>query len=67
MSQPTDDAVHADEETVNETTVPGSDGGPVDEGDMADAEGLTTSPQAAKHYEDMLERGAHHKGEGRMP
>lgn len=61
-----DDAVAADHEAVS-GTVPGRDGGPQDEQDMAAAEGLKASPETGKAYEEMLERGAHQKGEGRTP
>jgi hypothetical protein len=47
--------------------VPGRDGGPINEDDMAAADGLQTPKDAADTYEDMLERGAQQKGEGRLP
>jgi hypothetical protein len=31
------------------------------------AESLEVDPEAAEHYEEMAERGAHQKGEGRIP
>ena len=31
------------------------------------ADSLEVDPDAAKHYEEMAERGAHQKGEGRIP
>jgi len=61
-----DEAVGADHEAVS-GTVPGRDGGPQDEQDMAAAEGLTASKKTGKAYEEMLERGARQKGEGRTP
>jgi hypothetical protein len=33
----------------------------------AAAEDLELDPDAAKHYEEMAERGANQKGEGRIP
>jgi len=39
---------------------------PTDEEAKA-AEGLKTDPNVAKHYDEMAERGAHQKGEGRIP
>jgi hypothetical protein len=33
----------------------------------AAAEDLEVDPDAAKHYEEMAERGAKQKGEGRIP
>ncbi|MGN6130052.1 MAG: hypothetical protein ACTHOK_06900 [Nocardioidaceae bacterium] len=44
--------------------VTGADGGPVDEDDMAAAEGLTTDASVDRAYEEALERGARQKGEG---
>jgi hypothetical protein len=31
------------------------------------AEGLEVDPEVAEHYEEMAERGAEQKGEGRLP
>jgi hypothetical protein len=31
------------------------------------AEGLKVDPEVAEHYEEMAERGAEQKGEGRLP
>ena len=45
----------------------GRDGGPQDADDMAAADGLTADGDVAKDYADMLERGAQHQGEGRVP
>jgi len=36
------------------------------ESEAADARG-GASPETKKHYEDMLEKGANAKGEGRLP
>lgn len=44
--------------------VAGADGGPVDDADMAAAEGLRARPEQAAHYREMAERGAHQAGEG---
>lgn len=52
-----------DAETLDEQ-VKGADGGPVDEDDMAAAEGLTTPPGVEKAYEESIERGASQQGEG---
>jgi hypothetical protein len=47
--------------------VTGADSGPVDEQDMAAADGLQVSEVQAQHYQEMLERGAHQQGEGATP
>jgi hypothetical protein len=48
-------------------SVTGRDAGPIDpEGEQA-AEGLTTRPGVAEHYQEMTEKGAHAKGEGQLP
>jgi hypothetical protein len=60
-----DTAAEADHESLSSDT--GRDGGPVDEQDMAAADGLTADPQVARDYGDMLERGAAQRGEGRVP
>ena len=60
-----DEAAQADHESLSSGT--GRDGGPVDERDMAAADGLTADPQVARDYGDMLERGAAQRGEGRVP
>jgi hypothetical protein len=46
--------------------IPGRDGGPQDEEAMAAAEGLTAAPETARSYQEMLERGAAQRGEGRV-
>ena len=56
-----------DEELALSDTVPGRDGGPIDEDDMAAADGLEASPETAENYEELIEKGAQSKGEGRVP
>lgn len=47
--------------------VAGRDGGPVDEEDMAAADELSADPEVAENYEEMIEKGAATRGEGRLP
>jgi hypothetical protein len=55
-------AARAAEELDEQVTSANS--GPVDDEDMAAAEGLTTDPAVDRAYEEALERGARQKGEG---
>jgi hypothetical protein len=61
------EAEKVDHDAAEGGAIPGRDGGPIDEGDMAAADGLQASPEAAKNYEEALERGANQQGEGRVP
>jgi hypothetical protein len=61
------DAERVDHDAAEGGAVPGRDGGPIDEKDMEAADGLEASPETAKNYEEMLERGAAQEGEGRVP
>ncbi len=61
-----DEAVSADASAVT-GKVPGRDGGPQDQQDMQAAEGLSASRRNEQAYDEMLERGAEQKGEGRVP
>ncbi|MFL6240401.1 MAG: hypothetical protein ACJ735_13005 [Actinomycetes bacterium] len=61
------DAENVDHGAAEGGPIPGRDGGPEDADAMAAAEGLEASPETAKNYEDMLERGAAQQGEGRVP
>jgi hypothetical protein len=61
------DAERVDHDAAEGGTIPGRDGGPEDADDMAVADDLEASPETAKNYEDMLERGASQQGEGRVP
>ena len=47
--------------------VEGRDGGPRDVDAMRAAEGLSTPQSVNEEYDDMLERGANQRGEGRVP
>jgi len=53
-----------DEETRDARVEAGAD--PVDETAIAEAEG-DLDPDVAEHYEEMTERGAEQRGEGRLP
>ena len=69
-AQAVDEAARVDHDSVESrsaATEAGHEGGPQDEEDMAAAEGLKASPETKRNYEEMLERGAHQKGEGRVP
>jgi hypothetical protein len=59
-----DDKAAADAGRTADEQVQGRDGGPFDADDAAAADGLTSTPEQAKHYEEMIEKGAHQKGEG---
>lgn len=59
-----DDKPAADAGQQADEKIQGRDGGPFDPDDAAAAEGLETSSEQAKHYEEMIEKGAHQKGEG---
>jgi hypothetical protein len=59
-----DDAKTAHEDELLDEQVTGASVGPIDEGDMAAAEGLSVTPEVAESYEESLERGAAQKGEG---
>ena len=61
------DAERVDHEAAEGGAVPGRDGGPENPDDMKAAEGLETSRETAKNYEEALERGAGQQGEGRVP
>jgi hypothetical protein len=61
-----DEAAAVDRESVA-SDVPGRDGGPQDPDAMQAAEGLEAPKNVAESYDDMLQRGADHKGEGRVP
>lgn len=65
MSQQDDIDPGHDVEAAMSEQVPGRDGGPIDEADMAAADDLTASEETARSYEEMLERGANQQGEGR--
>lgn len=66
----TEDFRNQDDETAAEAgrsadeAVTGRDGGPYDADDAEAADGLTATPEQAKNYEDMIEKGAALKGEG---
>ena len=60
-----DEAVDADREAMAGGA--GRDGGPHDADDMKAAEGLSADESVSQEYSDMLERGAQHEGEGRVP
>jgi hypothetical protein len=59
-----DDKKTAHEDELLDEQVTGASSGPIDEDDMAAADGLTASPEVAASYEDALARGAAQKGEG---
>ena len=59
-----DDEAAAQAGRAADEVVTGKDGGPWDPDDAAAAEGLTATASQAKHYEEMIEKGAHQKGEG---
>jgi hypothetical protein len=59
-----DDKTAAEAGQAVDEKVQGRDGGPFDADDAAAADGLTATPEQAKHYEEMIEKGAHQKGEG---
>jgi hypothetical protein len=59
-----DDKAAAEAGKAADEQVKGRDGGPFDADDAAAAEGLTSTPEQASHYEEMVEKGAHQKGEG---
>lgn len=59
-----EDKAAADAGRAGDEQVKGRDGGPFDADDAAAADGLTTTPEQASHYEEMIEKGAHQKGEG---
>jgi len=59
-----DDREAAEAGRAADEAVKGRDGGPFNAADAEAAEGLTVSPEQAANYEEMLERGAHQKGEG---
>jgi hypothetical protein len=60
-----DEAAEADHEAVVRDV--GRDGGPQDPDDMSAADGLRADESVSQEYSDMLERGAHQHGEGRVP
>lgn len=62
-----DDRLAAEAGQDRDLRVTGAGSGPDDAGDRAAAEGLSTTPKQDEHYREMLERGAHQKGEGRVP
>lgn len=66
-SEAVTEAAQDDREAVEETMVPGRDGGPQDEEAMQAAEGLQPDETTSETYADMLRRGAEQKGEGRLP
>jgi hypothetical protein len=59
------EAAAADHEAL--TSDRGRDGGPQDADAMAAADDLSVDADVAREYDDMLERGAAQKGEGRLP
>jgi len=59
-----DDEAAAEAGRVADEAVAGKDGGPYDPDDADAAEGLTATKEQAAHYEEMIEKGAHQKGEG---
>jgi len=61
-----DEAAAADHDAVG-GDVPGRDGGPQDAQDMQAADGLSAPQSVTDEYGDMLEKGAHQRGEGRVP
>lgn len=62
-----DDPQAVDEAAEADADVTEADAGPVDADAMDAAEGLTATTRNAAHYTDMVERGAHAKGEGQLP
>lgn len=61
-----EEAAQVDDDAL-EGVPPGRDGGPVDEADMAAADGLRPSPDTAAAYQEALRQGARQRGEGRTP
>jgi hypothetical protein len=61
-----DEAAAADHDAVS-GDVAGIDGGPQDADDMRAADGLSSPQSVTDEYGDMLEKGAQHRGEGRVP
>lgn len=61
------EAAQVDSAALEEAETAGIDGGPIDESDMAAAEGLAASGEVSQTYRDMIERGAATEGEGRVP
>jgi hypothetical protein len=59
-----DDAKAAHEDELLDEQVTGASSGPIDEDDMAAADGLSVTPVVAKSYLEALERGAAMRGEG---
>lgn len=59
-----DDRQGAEAGRAADESVEGRDGGPFDADDAAAAEGLSSTPEQAEHYEEMIEKGAHQVGEG---
>ena len=53
-------------ERAEAETHAGSDRMPTPEEEQV-ADALPVDPEAAEYYEEMAERGAHQKGEGRIP
>ncbi len=54
----------AEEGRRRDESVTGASSGPVDEADMAAADGLTATEEEGAAYRESVERGAHQKGEG---
>lgn len=57
----------AEQAADRDESVAGADAGPVDQSDLAAAEGLEVREGVAEHYQEMTERGAHQQGEGALP
>jgi hypothetical protein len=59
-----DDAKAAHDDELLDEQVTGASSGPIDEDDMAAAEGLTVAPEVAESYHEAVVRGAAVQGEG---
>lgn len=59
-----DDEAAARAGRAADEAVSGKDGGPYDADDAQAADGLTVTEEQAAAYEEMIEKGAHQKGEG---
>jgi hypothetical protein len=63
-TRPSDRTKAAEEEEAR--TPPHADREPTEDEERL-AERTKPDPEVAEHYEEMTERGAHQKGEGRIP
>jgi hypothetical protein len=71
VTKPSDDHTRPSEQTretedEDARTPARADRAPTADEEKA-AEGLELDPEVAEHYEEMAERGANQKGEGRLP